>query len=80
MRLFNKGARSIIVKATDVLDGAIRHATDGVGTPKAYIGPETQVTVTQTLGERLLKAYPKELMRTDTPSAKAASGSKRKTG
>lgn len=65
MKLFCKGARSILVPSKAVLSGATRTQSDGINKLKTYLDPNTPVEVTDALGETLLAKYPKEFLRTD---------------
>ena len=63
MKLFNQGQRSIIIAKKDMISGDARPKKDEINSKTAYIGPNSKVEVKDEVGEKLLKMYPKELMK-----------------
>lgn len=69
MKIYNKGARAIIIKNSDNISGC-RIPQDIVGKENAYIDPGTTVEISDNKGEELLKMYPRELVAVETRQEK----------
>lgn len=69
MKIYNKGARAIIIKNADNISGC-RIPQDIVGKENAYIDPGTTVEIANDKAETLLKMYPKELVAMETREQK----------
>lgn len=62
MRIFNKGHRDFIINRKDAIEGCFL-PKDPIAEDKAYIKADTEVEVSDSVGEKLLRDYPKELMK-----------------
>lgn len=69
MKIYNKGARAIIIKKSDSISGC-RIPPDLVGKETAYIDPGTTVDIADNTAETLLKMYPKEIVAMETREQK----------
>lgn len=62
MMLFNKGGRGYIVPSDVIIQGG-RFSEHDQRKDRKYFDPNTEAEFTEEYGSRLLKMYPKELMK-----------------
>lgn len=63
MKLLNKTKRMFIIASKDMISGDARPEKTDSDKHLAYIGPDSIVEVVDGEGDRLMKLYPKELIR-----------------
>jgi rRNA processing protein Gar1 len=63
MKIYNKGQRTIVIDRKDFLKGDVVEVQNPVGRTYAQIKPDMVCEISDEVAERLLKSYPKEIMR-----------------